>query len=143
MNQLFGKSGRKMNQEFCEHLDEYGVLFERAQASYQSCLALMDSLIESPGEGNLGRTLEKSLDDWVLETRDLRNLFTKLVKKGGIVMTTPPEADKTPEPSPQTPFCLHCGFQVPKFEFSEFIFENDGQMTYRGQLLPVPEGAIA
>ena len=131
--------------EFCEHLDEYGVLFGRAQASYESCLNIMDKMIEAPGNKELSRTLEKGLDEWVLETRNLRSLFTKLVKDGSIklpsslpVETSP---DPEPDPEPKTPSCRNCGFQVPKLVFPEFLRENDGQMKYRGELLPLPTAA--
>ena len=69
-----------MAPNFCEHLDEYGVVYGRAQASYDSCLHLMDKLIEDLHEPQLRRTMEKLLDEWVLETRKMRSHFEELVK---------------------------------------------------------------
>ncbi len=125
-----------MATDFCEHLDEYGVLFGRAGASYQSCLALIDKLEEDPSDSNLCRLLEKGLDEWVLETRNLRNRFKELHRDGGIELLNSPK-------KPKIPTCPQCGFQIPRLEFPEFQEDASGQITFRGKPLSVPEIAKA
>ena len=130
-----------MTQEFCEHLDEYGVAFGRAQASYGNCLNLVDKIIEDPANKELRRTLENNLDEYVLETRQLRELFKNMAKDGEIKLITNPDLKEQDNLNPKFAICCDCSFQVPRLEFSEFDLTDENNPTYRGQNLPQPAGA--
>ncbi len=130
-----------MNQEFCEHLEEYGVAFGRARASYENCLNLLDKALEDPGENGLRGTLENSMDEWVLETRNLRELFSKLVKSGEIELLKNEELDESDNLNPTIALCCECSFQIPRLVFSEFDLTNEAGPKFRGQTLPQPVGA--
>lgn len=130
-----------MTQEFCEHLDEYGVAFGRAKASYENCLNLIEKIIENPGGRELRRTLEKALDEWVLETRNLRGLFKKMKKSGQVELIKNPDSDDNPSLNTTSAICGDCSFQVPKLEFPEFELKDESHPTFRGQTLPLPAGA--
>ncbi len=132
-----------MTQEFCEHLDEYGVAFGRAKASYGNCLNLVDKIIEDPEMGELRKTLENSLDDWVLETRKLRELFSKMIKAREIELVPNEDQENMTSLDSRTAQCRACSFQIPRLEFPEFNFEDEENPTYRGQSLPLPAGAGA
>ena len=130
-----------MTQEFCEHLEEYGVAFVRAQASYGNCLNLVDKIIEDPTKKELRTTLEKALDEWVLETRQLRELFKNLAKDGEIKLITNPDLKEMSNLNPISAICCECSFQIPRLEFSEFDLTDERNPTYHGQNLPQPAGA--
>lgn len=130
-----------MNQKFCEHLDEYEVAFGRAKASYGNCVNLVDKVIEDPSAPELRTTLENSLDEWVLETRKLRELFTKMTESGKIELTQDKEPDKPSGLNPASPICADCSFKLPRLEFTEFDLTDADNPTYRGQPLPQPVGA--
>lgn len=130
-----------MPQEFCEHLEEYGTSFGRAKASYGNCLNLVDKIIENLVENELRRTLENSLDEWVLETRNLRSLFKKMVKKGKIEIIYESDLQKQGSVEPNRAKCCSCSFQIPRLEFSEFDLTDEDNPKYLGQPLPLPAGA--
>lgn len=127
-----------MPQEFCEHLDEYGVSFGRAKASYVNCLNLIDKIIENLVENELRKTLENSLDEWVLETRNLRSLFKKMAKNGKIEIINDPDLQNEGSVKPNRAKCCFCSFQIPRLEFPEFDLTDIDNPTYLGQRLPLP-----
>lgn len=130
-----------MTQNFCEHLEEYGVVFGRAKASYGNCLNLLDKVIVNPEDKELRTTLENSLDEWVLETRNLRQLFVNMKKKGEIELAADSELEENDNSSLPIASCSACSFVIPKLEFKEFDLSNEDKPTYRGQTLPRPAGA--
>ncbi len=129
-----------MAKEFCEHLADYGVLFGRAQASYGSCLLIIDKIIEEMHEPDLRRTLEKALDNWVMETRRLQGCFADLVKNGSIGMAGESELPEGSHFEGVIPLCGDCNFQIPRLEFSEFDLSDDLNPKFRGMELPMPKG---
>ncbi len=132
-----------MAQDFCDHLDDYGVLFGRAQASYENCLYIIDKIIEELHEPELRRTLEKALDEWVSETRRMQDLFARLVKDGSIDMAGSSDSSKGSQLESVLPVCGDCNFRVPRLNFPEFELNTDQQPKFRGQELPLPVGAGA
>ncbi len=130
-----------MAHEFCEHLDDYGVLFGRAKASYENCLHIMDKIIEEIDESNLRRILEKALDEWVLETRRMQNSFADLVKNGSIGMAGAADPSESLSLEGVVPTCGDCGFQVPRLVFSEFDLTENQNPKFRGTELPLPQEA--
>lgn len=130
-----------MTTEFCEHLAPYGVLFIRAEASYQNLVNLLDTYLQQMDHAEdaaLAETLLQSLRDWVAETGMLRREFEDLVDSGDIELVKNPEARRSFQHG-RFPMCGECSFKVPRLEFSEFHFEKDGRMKFRGQALPKPE----
>ncbi len=127
-----------MTQDFCEHLEEYAIAFGRAKASYGNCLNLLDKIIDDPTVLELCTTLENALDEWVLETRQLRELFRKMAKKGEIELVTNPDPEEKADLKSAFPICRDCSSQVPRLEFSEFDLTDENNPTFRLQALPRP-----
>ena len=126
-----------MNPGFCDHLDDYGVLFGRAQASYENCVHLLDKIIENMADSELRRTLEKALDEWVSETRRLQSSYEDYVKAGTIKVETSGKGQKmTPEMAVSV--CSECSFRVPRLTFPEFELSDNHPALYRGKELPGP-----
>jgi len=129
-----------MAQEFCEHLDEYGVLFGRAQASYENCLHLVDKIIEDMDQPELRRTLESALDEWVGETRRMQESFVDLVNNGSIDVVVQPELPPGNQNADPIPLCCDCNFRIPRLHFPEFDLIDEDKPKYRGRELPLPVG---
>ena len=132
-----------MAHQFCEHLDEYGVLFGRAQASYDSCLHIMDKIIEDLNKPPLRRTMEKSLDEWVLETRKMRSYFEDLVNNGSIDFEKKTQLNEGEVSGVEAPLCAQCQMVVPRLVFKEFDLSDESNPTYKGAKLPTPAGVKA
>ena len=130
-----------MTQEFCEHLEEYGVAFGRAKASYGNCLNLVDKVIVSPDEKELRTTLEHSLDEWTQETWNLRKLFAGMKNKGEIALTDSSALSESSSQNLKVAVCSACSFTIPRLEFKEFNLSDEDNVTYRGQPLPRSAGA--
>ncbi len=90
---------------------------------------------------DLKETLEKSLDEWVSETRDMQDSFKKLVKEGDI------ELEKTQQEETSerkfSAFCGECHLKVPRLEFSEFDLSDEENPKFRNEMLPLPVGEEA
>lgn len=124
-----------MNPEFCEHLEQYGLLYAETDTAYQNCLTLMDRFLAGDAGDNLVYEIKESLDGWERQTRTLRSNFVVLTEKGHVLL--PREGQNT------SPVCGHCGGVVPRLEFPEFKFEDDGTVLFRGQELLAPEMVLA
>lgn len=120
-----------MDTEFCTHLEKYELRFEDARDAYLDCLVLIDEVLASgPQEHSVPR-VQAALDIWERRTRDLRGQFVRLTEVGEILL---PE-----EGSNEQPVCAHCGAVVPRLEFPEFTFDEEGTFLYRGNPLREPE----
>ena len=123
-----------MSADFCFHLEQYGERFKAAASAYADCLAAMDDVLAGDRDPGLMGQLEPLLNRWETQTRNLRSSFQSMVNKGRILL---PREGQNP-----TPVCAHCGHQLPRLEFKEFEFQDDGVVLFRGQQLvtlePVP-----
>ncbi len=124
-----------MDQEFCPHLEIYARNFGNTRDAYLDCLELMDHILSEGVEEDTVFKVQKALDSWERHTRDLRGQFVGLVKTGEVLL---PREGQNP-----TPVCAHCGAVVPRLEFPEFRWEEDGSILYRGQQLEVPESVAS
>lgn len=122
-----------MAPEFCEHLDTYSELYAETEIAYQVCLKLMDEILAGDPGNNLVHQIKVSFHDWERQTRTLRSNFVVLTEKGRVLL--PREGQNT------SPVCGHCGTIVPRLEFPEFKFEDNGSVFFRGEEL-VPAEAI-
>ena len=120
-----------MAEGFCEHLHTYESLFEGAETSYGECLELMDRILAGEHSKAIKGQLMDSLNLWELQTRELRNKFVQLTEKGSVLL---PAEEQNP-----TPVCGHCGQEVKRLAFPEFVFEDDGSVHFRGQRIKSPE----
>ena len=91
----------------------------------------------------LRRTLEKGIDEWISETRRVRDSFSILVTDQNINLLRASDDEEASEITEATPICAECQFQVPKLEFLEFDLSEDKNPRFRGQELPVPVGSGA
>jgi hypothetical protein len=125
-----------MEKEICTHLDKYSRRFMDAQDAYQECLAAMDEVLEAGPDRDSTRKIQRSLDQWERLTRDLRANFARLTDKGEVLL--PREGQNA------TPVCAHCGAEVPRLEFPEFRFTEEGTLLFRGEpLLAEKEEVVA
>jgi hypothetical protein len=120
-----------MSRDFCQHLELYGESYQAASKAYKDCLAAMDEVLAGDRDPALLGQLEPLLNKWETRTRNLRSTFTSLVNKGRVLL--PREDQNT------TPVCAHCGHTVPRLEFPEFQFQEDGAVLFRGRQLVVQE----
>ena len=120
-----------MEQEFCTHLEDYATRFVNAREVYQDCLVAMDAVLAGEQTEEAVGRVQTALDAWERQTRDLRSQFARLNKTGEILLPREGQNDQ--------PVCAHCGAQVPRLEFSEFSFTEDGVFLYRGEPLLAPE----
>ncbi len=118
---------------FCEHLNTYANTYERTAASYKVCLDLMDRILAGEPTNSLFASLERSLNDWELENRHLRELFANLVKKQAILLPTEDGESVPPGRGQMGCKCAVCGEEIPRLEFTEWIFSDDGQVQFRGR----------
>lgn len=124
-----------MSDLFCTHLDSYGQTYEAADDAYQNCLGLMDTVLAEGRSPALVAQLLAALDSWEKQTRNLRSSFTQLTEKGRVLL--PRQGQNT------TPVCAHCGQEVPRLAFAEFVFEEDGTVLFRGRQLLAAESVPA
>lgn len=123
-----------MAAEFCSHLSSYSHQFESAMVAYEDCLALMDRVLVTGAENTLVTQLQDTLNRWEWQTRELRQKFARLTDRGEILL--PQEGQNT------QPVCAHCGVEVPRLEFTEFQFLEDGSVLFRDQLIQAPESEL-
>ncbi len=124
--------------DFCEHLESYGVAYGRARASYRHCVHLLETCLEEPQNSALPTNLAASLQEWLTETGTLRQQFKLLVDEGTIVLARNPEAERKFQGG-RFPVCGACAFQVPRLEFSDFRWDESGELLFQEKPLPVPE----
>ena len=124
-----------MTTEFCEHLEKYGKQYTSAEAAYQDCLQLMDTALTEGANSSLAKKIIVALNGWEMQTRELRVKFSRLTENGDVLL--PREGQNS------TPVCGHCGALVPRLEFREFEFKDDGTVLFRGQELRAAEAVPA
>ncbi len=121
--------------EFCEHLNYYGRMYAETETMYQTCLSLMDQVLSGDSSKTMVDRVLRALNEWELQTRRLRREFLGLTKKGRVLL---PSEGQNP-----SPVCGHCGLVVPRLEFPEFAFEENGALLFRGQVLMAAESVPA
>lgn len=123
-----------MSENLCRHLEQYGELYQAAAGAYHECLQAMDEVLSGARGPAQVRRMEDLLNSWEKSTRNLRATFASLVDKGKVLLPREGQNDQ--------PVCGHCGCEIPRLEFAEFTFQEDGSVLFRGQLLcrqePVP-----
>jgi len=123
-----------MSPEFCEHLVEYRELYLAVEDAYGDCLRLMDEIIASGPAASQVEKLQDALEEWQTGARNLRQAFVTLTEQGHVLLPLPGQD--------RSPVCGHCGQEVSRLEFPEFVFQEDGTMLFRGRELsaaaPVP-----
>ena len=125
-----------MPMEFCEHLDDYGVRYVRADAAYRALLAQVERVAAGAADDDALDLLERMLHDWQDEVKVLRKKLVVLVKEGQVEL---PEADENEAPSGGA-CCADCGAAVPRLVFNDFRVDAD-RATFRGSALPRPATA--
>ena len=125
-----------MLMEFCEHLDDYGVRYVRADAAYRALLAQIERVAAGAADDDALDLLERMLHDWQDEVKVLRKKLVVLVKEGQVEL---PEVEED-EASSGPACCADCGAQVPRLVFNDFRVEADSA-TFRGRALPRPATA--
>jgi len=133
-----------MPQRFCHHLEEYGVLFTRAEAAYEAFNAMVDRAVSEEDTAELKRALDKALEDWQRETRTLRTAFQGLHAQGKIVL--PRNALSGNRPTSEHPGlskCAECRHPVPRLEFSEWQIAHNGAVNFRGEELDLDNTELA
>jgi hypothetical protein len=123
-----------MTQEFCQHLDKYSQLYRGADEAYRTCVELMDEIMAGSEDTTLVSQLASSLNNWEKQTRNLRSTFVSLKDRGHVLL--PREGQNA------NPVCGHCGYEVPRLEFPEFEFTEEGMVTFRGEQLEIAEPAV-
>ncbi len=125
-----------MPMDFCEHLDDYGVRYVRAEAAYRALLAQVERVAAGAADDDALDLLERMLHDWQDEVKVLRKRLVALVKAGQVEL---PEAEA--DAAPVGPACCaDCGAVVPRLVFNDFRVEADSA-TFRGHALPRPATA--
>ena len=123
----------------CNHLSIYADSYERTTVNYKICLDLMDRILGGDILPSLLSSLERSLNDWELENRQLREQFESLVHKGAIQLPTVDGESVPPGQGSAASTCAVCGEEVPRLEFPEWNFTEDGMVQFRGQDLLATE----
>ncbi len=131
-----------MTRDFCEHLDEYGVLYIKAEASYHQCVNLLDNLVEEVENQELVENLNRILGEWVQETGELRVAFAALVEDGEIEMVKASSHLRKSHDG-YSAVCGSCNHHLPRLEFNEFKQDREGIFTFRGHELPQPQSATS
>lgn len=141
-----------MARDFCEHLEEYGVLYGRAEASYRNCVNLMEAILGSMVEPSLAdpstvdpstvdpslvATLRKALSEWVTETATVREEFQDLVAEGAIELIRNTVAGRSFQQD-RSPICAECRAGLPRLEFPDFHWDEEGGLSFQGKPLPEP-----
>jgi len=125
--------------ELCEHLSAYGDAYRRTTANYQVCLDLMDRILNRDPNPSLPGSLERSLNEWEMENRRLRELFVSQVHKGRILLPRVDGELLPPGAGGADSVCAVCAAPVPRVAFTEWTFAEDGAVWYRGQeIAPAP-----
>ena len=125
-----------MPMEFCEHLDDYGVRYVRAEAAYRALLAQIERVAAGAADDDALDLLERMVHDWQDEVKILRKKLVVLVKEGQVEL---PDVEEAAAPSGPA-CCADCGAQVPRLVFNDFRVEADNA-TFRGRALPRPATA--
>ncbi len=124
-----------MPQKFCTHLDEYRVLFVRAEAAYRAFNAMMDRVVLEPDDANLAQALDTALQDWQLETKTLRSKFVELFKAEKIKLPRGAlNSGHHHSSSPRGPArCSECLCEIPRLDFPEWQLAHNGTVNFRGE----------
>ena len=121
-----------MPREFCEHLDQYGTNWVRAEAAYRALTAAIDRVIDrGPSDDHLD-LLEVAVGEWQYEVQALRERFLALVRRGAVEL--PPSGAGDADPA--EPVCSICGSRLPRLTWPEWNVHGTAPATYRGADLP-------
>lgn len=127
-----------MPQRFCRHMQEYGVLFARAEAAYQAFNTVMDRAVEEEDTPDLRRALEKALEDWQGEIKALREKFQELYAGGRILLPRAAlEKHGHLGRNHAGGKCSDCFKPIPRLEYPEWQFAHNGAVNYRGEELDI------
>ena len=118
--------------EFCEHLEEYGVQYERAAGAYGALLAQVGRVAEGNADDDSLDLLERLLRDWRDEVVELRRLLVERVKAGDVELPGAVEPEPADAGAGTSPRCVDCGAPLPRLAFPE-IGESADAPAVRGQ----------
>ena len=127
-----------MSDQFCEHLNDYGLLYSKAEASYRNCNSLVERILaEGPDRGQV-ELLTAALEEWQKDDREMREALVILATTDKIkIPRKKPHAHKRHG----SPRCAVCGFPVPKLKFPEWNIAANGTVAFQGNELPVGQPA--
>jgi len=129
-----------MRTEFCKHLESYGMIYSRAEATYNNCVHLLETYLDQLEDASLAGSLAQSFKEWLAETGMLRHRFKMLVDDGAIEMVRNPDAERSFQGG-RFPLCRECAFPVPRLDFEDFQFDDEGELLFREKPLPWPPQA--
>ncbi|HPF69823.1 MAG TPA: hypothetical protein PLQ13_04055 [Candidatus Krumholzibacteria bacterium] len=121
----------------CEHCEDYGVQFVRAEAAYRALLAQVEAVASGRVDDAALDLLERQLMDWRSEVELLRKRLVEMVRNGRIDL---PGSER---PAATAGTCALCGESLPRLAFPDLGVDAAGALTYQGRALfqPVPSGA--
>ncbi len=125
-----------MSPRFCEHLEEYGSLYIRTEASYYQCNDLVARIIAEGPEPGLVDLLTTTLDEWLSEGRELRDALVELVAEGRVRV---PGKNLQCLNDNGLIRCSECRFEIPKLRFPEWEFSGNGKVFFQGEELSVAQ----
>lgn len=119
-----------MPQSFCQHLQDYADLYQRAEEAYRACNDGLDQVLgDGPDRAGLDR-LTAALEAWLERDRLLREGLVELVRDGRVRI--PKKKAGRSRSRKSVPICAECGFRIPRLEMSEWRVAANGEVAYRG-----------
>ena len=121
-----------MAHRFCEHLQDYGALFAKAEMSYRLCNELLkDALAEGLGTDQ-AELLSGAVEEWLRDDGEMRAALVELATTGRVkVPKKKPHATKRHG----TIRCSECGFKIIKLKYSEWAISANGLAHFQGKEL--------
>ncbi|MBU8872076.1 MAG: hypothetical protein KOO60_14505 [Gemmatimonadales bacterium] len=129
-----------MSSRFCEHLEEYGSIYTRAEASYLQCNSLVERVLDEGPSPALVELLKSALDEWLSNGLELRTALVGLVGEGRVrIPRKKPPASRRPGLTR----CSECRFEIPTLKFDEWKFACNGAVSFQGQEFPMARQTVS
>ena len=119
-----------MSPRFCEHLEEYGSLYTRVEASYLQCNDLVARILSEGADAELVESLTVALDEWLLAGQELRSALVDLVADGRVLI---PKMKPHARKRHGSFRCSKCRFEIPTLKFSDWQFAGNGTVSFQGE----------
>ena len=121
-----------MADRFCEHLQDYGAQYSKAEAAYRHCNGLVESILAGEVDSEQVEQLAMAVEEWMASDRSLRESIVDLAHLGRVkVPRKKPHATKRHG----TIRCSECGFKIIKLKYSEWAISANGLAHFQGKEL--------
>ena len=121
-----------MAQRFCDHLQDYGALYERVETCEARCNELFAGILANGSNPAAVGELIGAVEAWRQVDRELRAALVELVSEGRILI---PKKKPRAVMRHGAPCCSECGLRIPKLRLQGWEIAANGAVAFQGREL--------